>query len=462
MPSVYEVETADGKVYEVALPTESGAPSKTLSDLSPLQQAFAPANLIRERVGQQVQGGMQAGMDVAGAGPVGQAASLMTNPILKYLASRVPQMTGQAVGTAASLPFDPATYAFGGIGAIPSRTARTALGAVTGGVAAAGQPNPTLPGVALGTVAGGVGSALTRTSKQGVRFAETRRQRLQQADQAVTSADQTLTAKAEDQVLRMRQGGDLHDRVMQTLRNESEKAWAPMKQVTSSIPGTIGIDEVRQQLSTQLAEKPERLQAAMMFLDDMATSKEYKLPKSGRGFAFTAADWSDLSSELGTFIRRGAHKGKAAFTLSDIIKNDLRTAVGNLIETKAPDQFKGFVQQANMNWAGYATDRDELFRLFQVGSHPYVSPKTGTNFLRRAAEGTLDPFEQRFLQRLQDKAGLDLPAALQPFATSFLKERLKQQLLQQSRPSLMRKALTYGVPAAIGAGMASAGKAISN
>src|SRR3990167_11339707 len=146
----------------VPVEQEQAEQPKTLSDLSPLQRLFAPSVAVREGVGGIVSRDLQTTQDVLGTTPVGQFASATAPPFLRTLAAMAPQQIGQTVGTAASLPLDPSTYAFGATGMLPNRIARLLAGGLSGGVAAAGQPQSMPADVVGGALLGSTASALTR------------------------------------------------------------------------------------------------------------------------------------------------------------------------------------------------------------------------------------------------------------------------------------------------------------
>lgn len=127
-------------------------------DRQPSPRSLTPFNfpdVISQFVGQRV----AVPLETARQTPVGQT----------LIPERVPRDVGQAVGTAASLPFDPMTYAFGATGAIPSRIARVALGAGLGAAAPyLRNPQASAGEMALGAVAGGVGSGMTRVTPRGI------------------------------------------------------------------------------------------------------------------------------------------------------------------------------------------------------------------------------------------------------------------------------------------------------
>ena len=249
----------------------------------------------------------------------------------------------------------------------------------------------------------------------------------------VEEADSALTQASHQFVKRVRRRGDLHPKVSQLLHDESEAAWAPMKEVTAAIPDPISVQEVEAQLMANLADKPERLEAARLFLKEMNSGKEHHLPVSNRPFTGTAADWSDLSSELGTFQRKAALRGQVARDFLEVINTDLRSAISGIIKAKAPLEYSQHVDMALNSWADYATDRDALMSIFKVGASPQLETKAGTTFMRQAALGRLTPSQFEFTQRLLEKSGIDLPASIRPHAEALMKAKQAQQKFLQSK-----------------------------
>ena len=204
-------------------------------------------------------------------------------------------------------------------------------------------------------------------------------QRIQQAEKAAHQLVQSV-----------RQGGPQVRGFFQRLGDQAEKAWAPMKQVTSSIEQPIEVTTLRQLATERFGAEPHRLQGVFAVLDDVF----------GEGAEFTASNLVDLSSEAGRKLPGMVLRGAKARTQLQQFTADARSVIADAIEQAAPDDLKGAVGQAKTQWANYAADRDRLFQLFQPGSSPQRETKVGINFLRRAAEGQLSPSEQEFLGRL--------------------------------------------------------------
>jgi hypothetical protein len=108
---------------------------------------------------------------------------------------------------------------------------------------------------------------------------------------------------------------------------------------------------------------------------------------------------------------------------SDIVYTDLKGAIADVLEVRAPQEMKGFVALAKQQWGQYAADRDALFKFFQpsgVGNQPTAA---GVNLLKRAALGQSSPYEADLLSRFKEVSGLDLPEKIKPFAKALLKAK---------------------------------------
>ena len=234
--------------------------------------------------------------------------------------------------------------------------------------------------------------------------------------QAIEEANKGLSQAAHQEVLRFRQRGNLHDQLTTFLHHKAEEAWAPMKQVTASIPNTISVGEIKAAVASRLMNDPARIEAVNLFLDDILEAGV--MPKTGRSAALfqSASDWSDLSSEVGQMMRKAGLQGKAAKSFSDLVKMDLRSGIADVLEAKAPDSMKGLVAEAKFNWGNYAADRDILNKYLAPGAVPNVPTNQGTAFLVKAAKGQLNPSEQDFLNRLQGESGIDVVKNLTEYA----------------------------------------------
>ena len=130
---------------------------RVLSGLRPL---FKPAQVVRESLGQKVSGDIKFVQDLLGTTALGQFANITADPFTRMMATQAPETIGRTVGTAASLPVDPTTYAFGGITAIPNVALRAGLGTGIGAISAAAQtPTPDPVMTTIGAVLGGIGGA---------------------------------------------------------------------------------------------------------------------------------------------------------------------------------------------------------------------------------------------------------------------------------------------------------------
>src|SRR3990167_397139 len=202
---------------------------------------------------------------------------------------------------------------------------------------------------------------------------------------------------------------------MGTISQESARAWAPMQQVANAIPGDVPLVEVKAALGARLANPRDvgRLQAATSVLDDLITTQP----------EMTAPQLVDLSTTLSSYVRKAGLKGNQALTFSDIVYTDLKGAVADVLEMRAPQQMKGFVAQAKSLWSNYATDRDALFRYFQPGASANQQTAAGVNLLKRAALGQSSPYEQELLGRFYAASGIDLPESIRPIAARLMKAR---------------------------------------
>lgn len=237
-------------------------------------------------------------------------------------------------------------------------------------------PETLIPAVA-GTRAaiGGVGAGGRAVGE----FLRGSPQRIDQAEKAAHRLVQSV-----------RSGGKQVRGFFNRLGDQSETAWAPMKQVTAAINDPIEVDTLRQLAAARFSEAPNRLQGVLAVFDDVFRE----------GTSFTASNLADFGSDAGRKLPAAVLRGAKARTQLQQFTADARSIIAEAIEQAAPQEWKGAVGQAKGQWANYAADRDRLFDLFQPGSSPQRETKAGINFLRRAAEGRLNQSEQEFLGRL--------------------------------------------------------------
>ena len=308
-------------------------PSSQGLDITKILRAiFTPTEMVRKVVGSQATGALRtlsgaAEQSLPGRAVRGQERFLTSKQsrvpeILKNLIrvsskfrQDLPEQAGEAIGTAASIPFDPTTALFGISGGIRNRLLRGTAGAATGAtggfgrsLASTDQPDPssTLFATLMGLTAGGIGSAATRIGPKGVRVAPTTS--LSPAEQAKVSAAQQsartlgaqpgglagrrgilgtsvertrrlqalkeeqlvrrLDRQQEAQTIRQQQLEQRFDRSLTTAREKQGRALDEIRARTNE--STRRLSEVQQAESTRLTQQQTAFQQQ---LDDITFSK---------------------------------------------------------------------------------------------------------------------------------------------------------------------------------------------
>lgn len=168
MAIVWDDEQPQPPPSSITWDDEQSSPLSTAA--SALKALFLPARAVRGVVGQNMTNVFQTTQDAAMQSPGGRLVQAITPAWMRTIIGQAlnPKVAGDAAGTLASLPVDPSTYAFGGIGQVPSTAARAALGTAAGGMAGYGESGGSPVATLLGALTGGIGSAATKVTPAGI------------------------------------------------------------------------------------------------------------------------------------------------------------------------------------------------------------------------------------------------------------------------------------------------------
>lgn len=346
-----EIFASQGAATSVAKPSTPRQPGM-------IERVLNPFATERQVIGDKVAADVQTAKDVVGATAIGQAAKVATAAPVTAAADYI---TGPKVVS------DITREALNPWNALAVLKGKRAIDATKQAVAPAVQK---------------AGQVVTKPVTESIEFLKGSPKRVDASKRATHDFIQSI-----------RQGGPRHDAFFERMGALADEAWEPMRQVSTSIDEPIHLQEVAEQIARQFPDQPETASQVIQLFRSAA----------GKQKVFSAPDIVDISSRLGRSLPGNVMKGKAAPRQAQQMIREARSAIGDILEAKAPEHLKGAVGQAKQQWASYKADQAKLFEIFSPGGAKELETKAGVNFVQRAGHGKLTQSEKDFLARLQTK-----------------------------------------------------------
>lgn len=350
---------------------------RKFSDLSLLGKALTPGRILQEGVGNRVTRDVQAAQDTLATSPINQAMEAGTSLPLRVLKGSLtrPETIGQTVGAGV----DPLNWLGVKFGAPAATKAAQATGK---GLAATGR---------------GV-QAAREVARHPIDFLKGSPKRIDEANRATHEV-----------IRQFRQGGAMHDPFFEQMGQLSDKAWAPMKQLANAVDEPTTVGEIIDELNKMYPDDPIRVKEVATMLRGTIHEARSNVGVGSIGRTagvpkyFNGPELEQLSSTIGKVVPKGVKQGKMAPTQMHAFRNDARTAISNLLEAKAPSEYKGFASQAKQQWASYKANQQKLYDVLKPSAAKEFETKGGVEFVERAGTGNLTQTEKDFLTWMQQE-----------------------------------------------------------
>ena len=234
----------------------------------------------------------------------------------------------------------------------------------------------------------------------------------------------------------LRQGGQLHEPFFERLNQVSDEAWAPMKELAASVDEPTSVNEIVDELNRMFPDDPLRAKEVATIVrgtlgDTMmgqGTMGRVGQRVPGKLRALNGPELEQLSSAIGKVTPKSVLKGKLAPNMVQQFRADARSAIANILERKAPEEFKGNAALAKQQWSSYKTIQQKLYDLFVPGGAKEAETTKGVDFFRRAASNTLTQSEKDLVQQIIPtrfpELAQQMQLIIQPFAKALGRKRV--------------------------------------